>query len=849
VTSSAPTPAPRLAAPAAAPTVESAHLIINDELPIFPGSGGVEYLTTLHLPRSFDHVGLVSMAHRRADLERARGLVEAGVRLYLWESPHLDLPPSTALARRGWLRRLHALVSRALVAWRAWPNRPHDTVLADSSFRNLSRSVIEALSARPWPVVSVVQSHAARFIEYLPRPAVSVLVMHDVRALIFERRARIISSWIERLRCRRDARRYRRFEREYCQRFDLVVTVSDRDADYVREHYAPHAVMTRRLPIDASYWEPQTDDAIEPNLTVFTGLMSHPPNVDAAVFMAREVLPRIRAEVPGAKFCIVGRHPHPDVLALASLPGVQVTGEVPDVRPWLARAAVVVVPLRFGSGSRQKILEAWAMQKCVVSTTIGAEGLDFADGVNLSLADGAEALAERVVRGLRDPGWRESLCRAGRRVVIERHDPQAIAEDFAQHIAQTGARRAASRPPMRVVIDMRWMLPGVAGGIEQVARAFVRELLAIDRHNHYTLIVPARIGHGFDLRAHPRVRWTSLDGPSAYARRLSAMARRHVLAGLRLDDWQSADVMQLRWARSLDAEMVYAFPGYTHPDLHVLPQVLMVPDIQHEYCPQFFSEVALIERTRLYRDSIARATHLCAISEFTRQTLIERLGVAPEKVTTIPLAADPIFRADGDPSADAKVLRAHGLEPGQYIFFPGHTWRHKNHATAVRAMTVLQRRHGHRLPLVCSGGAREAQETLHEEIAAADLESTVRFLGYAPRNHLPALYRHAACLLFPSLFEGFGMPVLEAMASGCPVVCSNTTSLPEIAGDAAVLVDPTDAEGMAAAMARILEDAELARALVARGRTQAGRFSWRRHTMDTLRVLHDVGRGLSSGAT
>jgi glycosyltransferase involved in cell wall biosynthesis len=331
------------------------------------------------------------------------------------------------------------------------------------------------------------------------------------------------------------------------------------------------------------------------------------------------------------------------------------------------------------------------------------------------------------------------------------------------------------------------------------------------------------------------------------------MIRRRVLGALRLDDWQSPSVGQLRWARDLDAELVYAFPGYTHPDVQVLPQVLMVPDIQHEYCPQFFADPVLEERTRLYRDSIARATHLCAISEFTRQTLIDRLGVAPDKVTTIPLAADPMFTTglpdvasaeSGTDDADRAVLARHGLEPRGYLFFPGHTWHHKNHRTAVRALAVLRRRHGLTLPLVCTGGAREAQISIEGEIVDAGLEGAVRFLGYAARTDLPALYRQAACLVFPSLFEGFGMPVLEAMACGCPVVCSDSTSLPEIAGGAAVLVDPEDPEALADGVAQVLRERDLRESLIERGRRQAARFSWRRHTIDTVRVIHEARQAL-----
>jgi glycosyltransferase involved in cell wall biosynthesis len=144
--------------------------------------------------------------------------------------------------------------------------------------------------------------------------------------------------------------------------------------------------------------------------------------------------------------------------------------------------------------------------------------------------------------------------------------------------------------------------------------------------------------------------------------------------------------------------------------------------------------------------------------------------------------------------------------------------------------------------LVCTGGAREAQPALEQQIAEHELQNQVRFLGYCPHGDLPALYRGAACLIFPSLFEGFGMPVLEAMACGCPVVCSNTSSLPEIAGDAALLVDPFDSEAIAAAAARLLREADLRADMRARGIQQAKLFSWQRHTRETVAVFYRVHR-------
>src|SRR5262249_336105 len=163
------------------------------------------------------------------------------------------------------------------------------------------------------------------------------------------------------------------------------------------------------------------------------------------------------------------------------------------------------------------ILEAWSMQKCVVSTKLGAEGLEYQDGTHLAIANDAPAMAATVVRALRDADYRQSMQSAGRAAVPDLHPPQPIAPDhsppmhsagppavraapqpdrmarhYSRHIAGAAEARSGAPGPMRLAIDLRWLVPGRAGGIENMARSFVRHLLAIDRHNRYTIMLPAQ---------------------------------------------------------------------------------------------------------------------------------------------------------------------------------------------------------------------------------------------------------------------------------------------------------------------------------------------------------------------
>jgi len=811
-------------------------LILNKDLPRFPGGIGHEFLNTVGLVEQGACVGLVSMLHQRADWPAAEALQTRGVKTYLWISP-AAVGEDRLQGRGTWRERLYRAWLAAHAHVRSWPRRPAESAVADLEFRNMADALLKALEERAWDVLVVVQTSQAAAIDYLPRFPVTVLVAHDIRSLLFARRAK--TAGIAGLYFRDQSARYYRFEKHYASKYDLWLAVSAEEADWASRHYQPARVVGLPLPLDTEYFRPQPGQQERQNIILFTGLMNHPPNVDAACYFARFVFPRVRSKVPNAEFWVVGRDPAEEVLKLRELPGVVVTGEVADIRPYFAMAAVFMVPLRFAAGSRNKILEAWAMEKCIVSTTLGAEGLEYQDGENLFIADDPVVMADLIVKLLENAELRHRVRAKGREIVVEKHEWRQVARSLHEQFRTLVEERAARQPPMRICVDLRWMLPGVAGGIENVARSFVQELIRLDGWNSYTLLLPARCRYDFDVRSRPNIRLLSPDSVSAMLDQPMWSLRRWLHRVLRLDYWESEAVRRLRFLRSLESDIVFSLTGYIYADLHGLRHVVQVPDIQHEFFPQFFSAQALEERRRLFSEAARRAEHICTISEFTRKSLIERLGLDPGRVTAVPLAADPIFAPEGS-AGDRRVWDRYRLEAGRYLLLPAHTWWHKNHRAAIAALHILYDKHGLRLPLVCTGGAREAQGALEEQIRQSGLQGWVRFLGYCLREEMPALYRGAACLVFPSLFEGFGMPVLEAMASGCPVVCSNVTSLPEIAGNAALLVPPEDHEGLADAVANLVSDGELRRELIRRGLERAKQFSWRRYTLGIVAVLHKV---------
>ncbi|MCJ7684757.1 MAG: glycosyltransferase family 4 protein, partial [Desulfobacteraceae bacterium] len=329
------------------------------------------------------------------------------------------------------------------------------------------------------------------------------------------------------------------------------------------------------------------------------------------------------------------------------------------------------------------------------------------------------------------------------------------------------------------------------------------------------------------------------DGPGYYGKLLLWRGAKLIHKIFNLSYWRSTEVETLRHGKDLKAGISLSLSGYIHPDMLPLTNVVLVPDLQHEYHPEFFPPNVLEERQRVFKHSITHANYLIAISDHTRETVIERFNIDPAKIKTIYLAADPVFhRENRTPGNRERVLKKYNLPDKGYLFFPGNTWPHNKHKGASEALHLLHREYGHDLLLVCTGSRKEAHGDLLRLIDEAGLDDAVKFLGYCPLKDLVGLYEGAAALVYPSLFEGFGMPLLEAMWCDCPIVCSNLTSLPEVAGDAALLVNPSSSGELAAALDRLLTDEALRTRLVTRGREHVVGFSWSRFTREVIRVLH-----------
>jgi glycosyltransferase involved in cell wall biosynthesis len=270
------------------------------------------------------------------------------------------------------------------------------------------------------------------------RPLASVTKLvsaHNVEADIWKRYADIEKNLLRRWYIQEQYRKVKRFERAALQWVDGALTVSHLDCARLREDRADLPIETVENGVDLDYFRPLPQPDSLRHL-VFTGSMDWRPNQDAARYFAVDVMPLLRRARPELECTFVGRNPPSDIAALGQTQGIHITGTVEDVRPYVERASVYIVPLRVGGGSRLKILEALAMGRAVVSTTVGAEGLHVEHGRHLLLADNPRTFADSVLRLLDDPALCSELGTEGRRLVEARYDWNALAERLARFIAE-----------------------------------------------------------------------------------------------------------------------------------------------------------------------------------------------------------------------------------------------------------------------------------------------------------------------------------------------------------------------------------------------------------------------------
>ena len=281
-------------------------------------------------------------------------------------------------------------------------------------------------------------------------------------------------------------------------------------------------------------------------------------------------------------------------------------------------------------------------------------------------------------------------------------------------------------------------------------------------------------------------------------------------------------------------------PHYVVSPLTTVPYVVTIHDCIHLRFPQYLpNRTGRVYARTVMKMAARRARRVLTVSQASKEDILHFLGVPDSKVEVIYNAIDE--RIATPPSQDeiTRVCQRFQLT-SPYVLYTGNIKPHKNVDRLIEAYSILRRRGFEQLKLVIIGDDISKYPNLRRLVHRFQLHQHVRFFGFVPEATLAVLYRMAAMFVFPSLCEGFGLPPLEAMAAGTPVVTSNVSSLPEVVGDAALLVDPMDAGAIAHAMARLLEDDDLRRDLIQRGYERARSFSWARSAARVREVYGEV---------
>lgn len=348
-------------------------------------------------------------------------------------------------------------------------------------------------------------------------------------------------------------------------------------------------------------------------------------------------------------------------------------------------------------------------------------------------------------------------------------------------------------------MNLLFLVPGQVGGSEPYLTNLVRAML--ESEHRFTLFTPrgfkaayGEIAGGCELVEAP---WSS----GAQARRIVAE-----------NSWLSF----VAGRRRLD---LLHHGGGTSPFLKSKPAVVTIHDIQYRHYPENFVKAKRVWLRVNVPWSAKRNEAITVPSDFVKRDLVSAFDIDPLKVVIVPFGTEGLL-ATG--ISEDETRRRYDLER-PYFLFPARTYPHKNHAGLIEAFAVVSPE----ADLVLTGAPWFRDKAIDLEAERRGMKERVRRLGSIPRQDLAGLYRGATALVFPSRFEGFGVPILEAMSVGCPVVCSNTTALPEVAGEAAITLDPDDLLGWTKTMQDLLGDEALRRGLIQRGIERAAHFTWK----------------------
>jgi glycosyltransferase involved in cell wall biosynthesis len=388
-----------------------------------------------------------------------------------------------------------------------------------------------------------------------------------------------------------------------------------------------------------------------------------------------------------------------------------------------------------------------------------------------------------------------------------------------------------SPPPLRVAIDAR-LFSGKSGGIEQVAIGLVDALSHLTDGDEQYLILAYPLSHDW-IAPYAKgpcrlLKTTAVHPPPLWKRQLKKFPR-IVSASRRARGWLARKSVTLSHS---DGTIERAGVDVMHFIMQrafftKVPSIYHPHDLQHVHLPQFFSPREWAKRDLMLRTFCDQAKLVSCTSSWVKRDLMQQFGLSDGKVAIVELAG--ALSAYPNPlSDDLSATRTKYDLPKDFIFYPAQTWPHKNHLALLEAIALLRDRHGVTPPLVSSGHRTDHFAAIERRAAELNLSAALHFVGFVSPLELRCLYRLCRCVAIPTLFEAASGPMNEAFMAGAPVACSNVTSLPEQAGDSALIFDPHNPADIADALYRLWTDENLRQILIARGKQNVSRFTWSR---------------------
>ncbi len=370
---------------------------------------------------------------------------------------------------------------------------------------------------------------------------------------------------------------------------------------------------------------------------------------------------------------------------------------------------------------------------------------------------------------------------------------------------------------MKVGIDIRLLGWGNKAGICQYIYNLVSNILSLDSDNTYSLLAPLR---GLDKV------WNIADQfLYRFPYRLSTLFLEKLSVPVEL---------------IMGKTDIFHGPCFFIPNHIFCKSVVTIHDLMFLRHPEYLQPDSIAHFRKITHASVNRSDAIITVSNSSKNDVVEMLKVPEEKIRVIYNGVASRFRPVKEKAKIEEIKARYGIQGQQYILFTGNIEPKKNIETLIRAYMELRNTTIYKYPLLIVGNKEWHFEAVWKVVQQLRAEKDIVFTDFVDDEDLPHLYSNAELFVFPSLYEGFGLPVIEAMACGVPVVSSNTTSIPEIANGAAILVDPLNAGEIAGAMYSILSDSKLKSRLVTKGLERAREFSWEKAARETLKLYHEI---------